>query len=183
MLVVCLTRRRTFCQTTRLAKPSQLDCAALQRSLEVAPLSRVETRIQRLRVLAPLVSVLLVAGSGYAFAFAQVPVQVPSAPPGVVHTKIQFDLSMFNDDGLYGPPGGLRAAAYEFCIPAHDAMAAEVASIDPTVQIYAGSPGRVGCGDGELLCVGSTAQSGFQQVLANLGQLEYVTEIRLSVPE
>ena len=69
--------------------------------------------------------------------------QVPSAPADAVATKIHFDLSVFDEDGLYGPPGGLRAAAYEFCIPAHDEMAAQVASIDPTIQVYASSPGRV----------------------------------------
>jgi len=145
---------------------------------------RANAYVQRLRYLAPLlVSVLLVVGSGYSFPTAQVPVQVPSAAPGLVSTKIHFDLSDFNEDGLFGPPGGLRAAAYEFCIPAHDETAAEVTSIDPTVQIYADSPGRVGCGVGEYLCIGSTAQPGFRQVLANLAQLDYVTGIELSVPE
>jgi hypothetical protein len=78
-------------------------------------------------------------------AFAQVPVQLPPAPPDAVNAKIHFDLSEFDDDGLYGPPDGLQAAMYEFCIPARADMAAEVSSIDPTVQIYAGSPGRIGC--------------------------------------
>jgi len=100
-----------------------------------------------------------------------------------VSRKIHFDLSVFNDDGLYGPPDGLRAAAYEFCIPAQDATAAEIMAIDPTVQIYAGSPGRVGCGVDEYLCIGSTAQPGFREVLANLAQLDYVTDIELSVLE
>jgi hypothetical protein len=100
-----------------------------------------------------------------------------------VHTKIHFDLSEFNDDGLHGPPDGLRAAMYEFCIPARADLAAEVASIDPTVQSYASSPGRIGCGSDEYLCIGSTGQPGFREVLANLAQLEYVSRIQLSVPE
>jgi hypothetical protein len=116
-------------------------------------------------------------------AFAQVPVQLPPVPSGAVSTKIQFDLSEFNDNGLYGPPDGLRAAMYEFCIPARADLAAGVASIDSTVQIYAGSPGRIGCSGDEYLCIGSTAQPGFRQVLANLAQLEYVSRIQLSVPE
>ena len=137
-----------------------------------------------LRHLWPLVvSVLLVVGSGYSYPFAQVPVQVPSVGPGGLSTKVHFDLSAFNEDGLYGPPSGLRAAAYEFCIPADDEMAAEVTSIDHTVQIYASSPGRIGCGADEYLCIGSTAQPGFRQVLADLAQLDYVTDIELSVPE
>jgi hypothetical protein len=32
----------------------------------------------------------------------QVPVQLPPAPPDAVNAKIHFDLSEFNDDGLYG---------------------------------------------------------------------------------
>ena len=116
-------------------------------------------------------------------AFAQVPVQLPPAPPDTVNAKIHFDVSEFNDDGLYGPPDGLRAAMYEFCIPAGADLAVEVASIDPTVQIYGSSPGRIGCGSDEYLCIGSTGQPGFREVLANLAQLEYVSRIQPSVPE
>jgi hypothetical protein len=116
-------------------------------------------------------------------AFAQVPVQLPPAPPDAVNARIDFDLSEFNDDGMFGPPDGLRAAMYEFCIPARADLAAEVASIDLTVQIYASSPGRIGCGSGEYLCIGSTGQPHFRRVLANPAQLEYVSRIQLSVPE
>ena len=100
-----------------------------------------------------------------------------------MNAKIHFDLSEFTDDGLYGPSDGLRAAMYEFCIPAHADLAAEVASIDPSVQIYASRPGRIGCASNEYLCIGSTGQPGFREVLANLAQLEYVSRIQLSVPE
>jgi hypothetical protein len=116
-------------------------------------------------------------------ACAQVPVQLPPAPADSVSTKIHFDLSEFNDDGLYGPPDGLRAAMYEFCIPARADLAAEVASIDPSIQIYASSPGRIRCASAEYLCIGSTGQPGFREVLANLAQLDYVSRIQLSVPE
>jgi hypothetical protein len=47
---------------------------------------------------------LFVVGLVGQSAFAQVPVQLPLAPPDTVSTKIQFNLSEFNDDGLYGPP-------------------------------------------------------------------------------
>ena len=150
----------------------------------MAPRIKANACGQELRFFAPvLATVLLVVESAFSFPFAQVPVQVPSATPDIVSMKIRFDLSVFNEDGLYGPHGGLRAAAYEFCIPANDEMAAEVESIDPTIQIYAGSPGRVGCGDGEYLCIGSTYQPGFRDVLTNLAQLEYVTDIEPSVAE
>jgi hypothetical protein len=126
---------------------------------------------------------LFAAGMLGQSAFAQIPVQLPPAPPGGLSTKIHFDLSEFNDVGLYGPPDGLRAAMYEFCIPARADLAAEVASIDPTVQVYASSPGRIACSSDEYLCIGSTGQPGFREVLANLAQLDYVSRIQLSVPE
>jgi len=72
---------------------------------------------------------------------------------------------------------------YEFCISARANLAAEVASIDPTARIYASSPGRIGCAGDEYLCIGSTGQPGFRDVLANLAQLDYVSRIQLSVPE
>jgi hypothetical protein len=100
-----------------------------------------------------------------------------------VNAKIHLDLSGFGDDGLYGPPHGLWAATYEFCIPARADLASDVASIDPTVQIYADRRGRIGCGSNEYLCIGSTCQPGFRDVLANLAQLEYVSRIQVSVPE
>ena len=126
---------------------------------------------------------LFAVGTPGQSAFAQVPVQLPPAPPDTVNAKIHFDVSEFNDDGLYGPPDGLRAAMYEFCIPAGADLAVEVASIDPTVQIYGSSPGRIGCASDEYLCIGSTGQPGFRDVLANLAQLEYVSRIQPSVPE
>jgi hypothetical protein len=92
-----------------------------------------------------------------------------------LNAKIHFDLSEFDDDGLYGPPDGLRAAMYEFCIPARADLAAEVTSIDP-IQIYASSPGRIGCGSDEYLCIGSTGQPGFRAVLANLAELDTCPE-------
>ena len=55
-----------------------------------------------------------------------------------------------------------------FCTPARADLAGEVASVDPTVQIYASSPGRIGCSSDEHLCIGSTAtgnESPTQQVL------------------
>jgi len=107
---------------------------------------------------------------------AQVPVQVPDR-------KIQFDLSAFDDDGLYGPSDGRRAAAYEFCIPTGDDVADEVAAIDPSIAIMRSSPGRIGCTADQYLVIGSTHQPGFRAVLANLARLDYVTHIELSFGE
>ncbi len=49
-------------------------------------------------------------------------------------SKITFDINTINEDGLYGPPDGLRALDYEFCIPATAAASAEVRRIDPTYR-------------------------------------------------
>ena len=91
--------------------------------------------------------------------------------------KITFSLDQLNQDGLCGPPGGLRALHYEFCIPGEAAPAAQVREIDPTIQIYPKSRGRIGCGQGEYLCVGSTHQPGFRTVLVRLAGLPFVRRI------
>ena len=94
---------------------------------------------------------------------------------GNAEAKIQFDLSTLNDDGLQGPPDGLRSLSYEFCIPA--SKRAEVAKLDPTIG-FSESPGRIGCTQGQLLCIGNTHQPRFREVLFELASLSYVTEIR-----
>jgi hypothetical protein len=52
-----------------------------------------------------------------------------------------------------------------------------VQSIDPTVQAQAGSPGRIGCGPEEVLCIGNTHQPNWRAVLGSLATLDYVTRI------
>jgi hypothetical protein len=92
-------------------------------------------------------------------------------------SKISFDLGQLNDLGLYGPPNGLRALDYEFCIPADPAFEVQVKAIDPTIVIFAGSKGRAGCAPGEKLCIGNTHQSEFKAVLLKLAGLPYVKQI------
>jgi len=101
---------------------------------------------------------------------------------GYMH-KITFDISKLNEDGLYGPPGGKRALSYAFCIPDADGIKAEVAAIDPSVNFYAGSPGRIGCNSKQVLCIGSTHQEDFEGVIQDLAQLPYVQRIDESVFE
>lgn len=91
---------------------------------------------------------------------------------------IQFDLSRLNSDGLLGPPDGLRALSYEFCIPASEARIEEVEAIDSTVAIQRSSPGRIGCGEAEYLAIAHTHQPGFREVLDRLSRLPYVNEIQ-----
>jgi hypothetical protein len=92
-------------------------------------------------------------------------------------SKITFSLDQLSQDGLCGPPGGLRALHYEFCIPGDAAHAVQVREIDPTLQIHPKSRGRIGCGQGEYLCVGSTHQPGFRTVLLRLAGLPFVRRI------
>ena len=68
--------------------------------------------------------------------------------------------------------------AYEFCIPNTPDHKAVVKAIDPTVEFQCGSRGRIGCTKEQCLCIGSTHQPGFRDVLARLAALPYVEEIR-----
>ncbi len=91
--------------------------------------------------------------------------------------KITFDLTRLDDDGLYGAADAKRALAYEFCIPDTVQNRTEVKRLDPTVKFFSGSPGRIGCGEYENLCVGSTHQKDFRVVLQRLAELTYVHRI------
>ena len=93
-------------------------------------------------------------------------------------SKIGFDLNRLNSDGLQGPPDELRALDYEYCIPDRADALAQVKAIDPTVRAYFQSPGRIGCGEDELLCLGNTHQTGYREVLERLAGLHFVREIR-----
>jgi hypothetical protein len=91
--------------------------------------------------------------------------------------KITFKLDQLNQDGLYGPLDGLRALHYEFCIPGDGAHEAQVREIDPTIQVFPKSRGRIGCTAGQYLCVGSTHQPNFKTVLFKLANLPFVKRI------
>ena len=91
--------------------------------------------------------------------------------------KISFDISRLDVSGLYGPQGGKRALSYEFCIPDTAEKRTEVEGIDPSITFFAESPGRIGCGKIELLCIGSTHQKNFAKILQQLSDLSYVQRI------
>ena len=91
--------------------------------------------------------------------------------------KIEIDLAGVNEEGLRGPPTGLRAVHYEFCIPAGERYATEVLGVDPTLQVLPKSRGRIGCTNRQLLAVGSTHQQGYREVLERLAALPYITRI------
>jgi hypothetical protein len=102
----------------------------------------------------------------------------PKNPPLINPlSKITFNLEQFNEHGLYGPPDGLRALHYEFCIPGDPVTAAQVRQIDPNIEISPTSRGRIGCTEGEYLCLGNTHQPNFKAVLFTLAKLPYVKRI------
>ena len=100
-----------------------------------------------------------------------------STSAATARSKVRFDLDRLDPDGLQGPRDGLRALHYEYCIPDRPEAVREVTAIDPTLQIQRGSPGRVGCAAGELLCLGHTHQPGYRVVLERLAALPFVTGI------
>jgi hypothetical protein len=103
----------------------------------------------------------------------------PRDEAAVVHgvSKITFDLSDIDESGLAGPPGGQVAVAYELCVPADEERMAEVQSLDPSIRMYQGSRGRIGCGPDQTLSIGSTHQPGWRSVLIELAALEYIERI------
>jgi len=100
----------------------------------------------------------------------------PSAQPETWR-KVEFDLTQLDAEGLRGPADGKVAVSYEFCIPNTDECKAQVKAIDHTVQFMPGSRGRIGASKQECLCIGSTHQKNFRQVLRALASLAYVRRI------
>jgi len=98
-----------------------------------------------------------------------------AGPPA--DAKIHLDLTKLDSDGLYGPPDGRRALSYEFCIPAIPACEREVLMVDGSIQLERDAPGRVGCGPGQTLCIGSTHRTDYRTVLRRLSRLPYVERI------
>ncbi len=91
--------------------------------------------------------------------------------------KIEFDLDSLDADGLRGPPGGQVAVDYEFSIPNTPEDRAAVKRIDASVEFMPGSRGRIGAQPHECLCIGSTHQPHFREVLLALGRLAAVARI------
>lgn len=102
---------------------------------------------------------------------------VSTATTHVMSPKVGLDLGDVNAEGLRGPPDGLRAVHYEFCIPADDNLLRKVRAIDPTSEAMKGSRGRIGCTKEQVLVLGNTHQRGFRQVLNRLAGLPYVQRI------
>lgn len=100
-----------------------------------------------------------------------------SLPPNDALTKITFDLTQLDADGLTGPASGKRTLNYEFCVPAGQRYQDEVRAIDPTAEFQPGSRGRIGCGPDQTLVIGSTGQPNWRGVLMRLAAFDYITRI------
>ena len=90
---------------------------------------------------------------------------------------MHLDLSSVDAQGLIGPREGKRALSYELCVPGDEEKLAAVRAIDPSLELQKGSPGRIGCGEGEVLAIGSTHQPHWLSVLETLAELPYVERI------
>lgn len=97
--------------------------------------------------------------------------------PMTTRAPIEIDLDALDADGLRGPADGKVAVDYEFKIPDTSEARARVRAIDATVEFLPGSRGRVGAGEGECLCVGSTHRPDYRAVLAALARLPEVERI------
>jgi len=91
--------------------------------------------------------------------------------------KVAFDLSQIRPDGLTGPPDGLVSVSYEFCIPKSAEFLNVVLSIDSTIKTQPESPGRIGCGKTQYLCMGDTHNPRWKEILRQIASLEYVDRI------
>ena len=107
------------------------------------------------------------------------------SPPAVQHAgeRIAFDLDAIDAAGLEGPPDGLRAVDYEFCVPDAPGPLREVRVIDPSARPQPGARGRVGCGAGQVLVLGNTHRHRWRQSLERLAALPYVKRIARSEAE
>lgn len=91
--------------------------------------------------------------------------------------KIKFDISLISPDGLIGPPDGLRSISYEFCIPAIHEAVKTIHTIDSQIDIDRQSPGRIGCGKNQYLCIGHTHNKQWKDILLAVASLDYVERI------
>jgi len=92
--------------------------------------------------------------------------------------KIRFRLDDIRPDGLRGPPDGLVAVAYEFCVPTGERVYRDMMQIDPGLQVQPGARGRIACAHDQSLVTGTTNQTRWREVLQALSSLDYVSEIR-----
>jgi hypothetical protein len=117
-------------------------------------------------------------------------------------SKVQFEAGEISAEGLVGKAGGQRSFSYEFCVPQplpHSATRAvgssssvdrsdlggdedaleQVLRIDPTIQHYSSSRGRIKCPSDKVLCVAETygedrAPWEWKEILHQLSELSFI---------
>ena len=94
--------------------------------------------------------------------------------------KIEFDYSALDENGLYR---GERSLDYEFCIPATEANRKTILDYEPDTRIMEKSKGRIGCTDGQWLCIVSTHDPEWKEKLYKIASLRYVDRIIETVYE
>lgn len=100
--------------------------------------------------------------------------QCPRTPDKAILSKIEFDYSRIDDDGLNR---GEVAIDYEFCIPAEDHHLHEVLAIDEDARVMKSSKGRIGCTSQQWLCILSTHHPKWKERLYAIASLPYVERI------
>ncbi len=91
------------------------------------------------------------------------------------HPKINFDISLLDENGLLGNEEGKVALSYEFCIPKNDLNKNEILGIDSEFQI-SNSRGRIGCSKNEYLCIGTTNDN-YKKILSSLVKKDFIKRI------
>lgn len=66
---------------------------------------------------------------------------------------------------------------YEFCIPYQDKYLIEIKKIEPSINCFHGSGGRIGCTNNEYLCIGNTHLKNSKNTLCQLSSREYIQRI------
>ncbi len=91
--------------------------------------------------------------------------------------KIKFDLNEIDERGLIGPVSGKVAVDYEFCIPRSEEYAVRLRKVNPEIKISDKSRGRIGCTRAEQLCIGTTSQENWKNILIETAKLDFVKSI------
>jgi hypothetical protein len=94
--------------------------------------------------------------------------------------KIQFDYSSLDENGLYR---GERSLDYEFCIPATETNRKTILDCESDTRIMEKSKGRIGCAEGQWLCIVSTNDPEWKRKLYKIASLPYVDRIIETVYE
>ena len=120
---------------------------------------------------------LLLLGLAFFLTTCQQPMKKLNKEEAAALAKITFDLSGFDENGLFGPEDGMRAMDYEFCIPQDGLSQAKVKKIDPSITIHKKSKGRINCSAKQYLCIGNTHQKNYRATLIALAKLDFIKRI------